>query len=411
MAPVTPRRRRARPVADAPIDSLLSRSDDLAKGWLLALLEQAPLSEAAEILAADLIRDGPRLCDAVARAMADEIDLRRLEPGGALRGLAARAGEMAGCSGPAAVSAAVDTLRAVVWSALRDELRGSDPDLVSDLSERLALIGELVRGAALERLEEASGSGKPTRGTGREAFRGAPDAGSGGRSATVWGAARARDLSAVPEPAPREVAAVAEAQASRGSPEALRGPAEASRGVAEALCGSAEASRGVAEALCGSAEAPRGPAEALWVGALDDEIERAVTGDRPLSLLLAELEEVDRVASVEPPGEAGATFGRFTRAVRGAVRRQEILACESDTRAWIIAPDAGRSGARALASRVAGAVRLAQPWRGAPLAASVGIAVLGEDGRTSSELIEAAEEARFGAAASGVGHAPEPDPA
>ncbi|MGO9961258.1 MAG: hypothetical protein ACLP50_35670 [Solirubrobacteraceae bacterium] len=397
MAPVTPRRRRARPVADAPIDSLLSRSDDLAKGWLLALLEQAPLSEAAEILAADLIRDGPRLCDAVARAMADEIDLRRLEPGGALRGLAARAGEMAGCSGPAAVSAAVDTLRAVVWSALRDELRGSDPDLVSDLSERLALIGELVRGAALERLEEASGSGKPTRGTGREAFRGAPDAGSGGRSATVWGAARARDLSAVPEPAPREVAAVAEAQASRGSPEALRGPAEASRGVAEALCG--------------SAEAPRGPAEALWVGALDDEIERAVTGDRPLSLLLAELEEVDRVASVEPPGEAGATFGRFTRAVRGAVRRQEILACESDTRAWIIAPDAGRSGARALASRVAGAVRLAQPWRGAPLAASVGIAVLGEDGRTSSELIEAAEEARFGAAASGVGHAPEPDPA
>ncbi len=385
MAPVTPRRRRARPVADAPIDSLLSRSDDLAKGWLLALLEQAPLSEAPEILAADLIRDGPRLCDAVARAMADDIDLRRLEPGGALRGLAARAGEMAGCSGPAAVSAAVDTLRAVFWSALRDELRGFDPDLVSDLSERLALIGELVRGAALERLEEASGSGESTRGTGREGFPGAPEAGSGGRSATVRGAARARDLSAVPEPAPR--------------------------GAAEAPSGPAEAPRGAAEAPRGPAEAPRGPAEARWVGALEDEIERAVTGERPLSLLLAELDEVDRVASVEPPGEAGATFGRFARAVRGAIRGHEILACESDTRAWINAPGAGRPGARALASRVAGAVRLAQPWRGAPLAASVGIAVLGEDGGTSSELIDAAEEARFGAAASGVGHAPGPDPA
>ena len=350
MAPVTPRRRRARPVADAPIDLPLSRSEDLAKGWLLALLEQAPLSEAAAILAADLTRDGPRLCDAVVRAIADDTDLRRLEPGGALRGLAARAGEMAGCSGPAAVSAAVDTLRAVVWSALRDELRGSDSDLVSDLSERLSLIGELVRGAALERLEEASADGEPRRETVREGYSGAP-----------------------------------------------LGPAEAPLEPAEVL-------RGQAQAL-------RGPAEALWVGALDDEIQRAMTGELSLSLLLAELEEVDRVALVEPPGEVGVTFGRFARAVRGAVRRQEILACESDTRAWIIAPDTGRSGARALASRVAEAVRLADPWRGAPLAASVGIAVLGEDGRTSSELIEAAEEARFAAAASGVGIAPGPDPA
>ena len=33
-----PRRRRARPVADAPVDVLLPRAEDLAKGWLLALL-------------------------------------------------------------------------------------------------------------------------------------------------------------------------------------------------------------------------------------------------------------------------------------------------------------------------------------------------------------------------------------
>jgi hypothetical protein len=358
-------------VADAPIDLPLSRSEDLAKGWLLALLEQAPLSEAAAILAADLTRDGPRLCDAVVRAIADDTDLRRLEPGGALRGLAARAGEMAGCSGPAAVSAAVDTLRAVVWSALRDELRGSDSDLVSDLSERLSLIGELVRGAALERLEEASADGEPRRETVREGYSGAP----------------------------------------LGPAEAPLGPAEAPLGPAEAPLGPAEAPLEPAEVLRGQAQALRGPAEALWVGALDDEIQRAMTGELSLSLLLAELEEVDRVALVEPPGEVGVTFGRFARAVRGAVRRQEILACESDTRAWIIAPDTGRSGARALASRVAEAVRLADPWRGAPLAASVGIAVLGEDGRTSSELIEAAEEARFAAAASGVGIAPGPDPA
>ena len=54
-------------------------------------------------------------------------------------------------------------------------------------------------------------------------------------------------------------------------------------------------------------------------------------------------------------------------------------------------------------SRIAEAVREAAPWRGAPLAASVGVAVLGEDGRSPDELIDAAEEARFAAAAIGAG--------
>ena len=84
--------------------------------------------------------------------------------------------------------------------------------------------------------------------------------------------------------------------------------------------------------------------------------------------------------------------------MRSAVRRQDILVCESDARAWIIARDTARAGAHALGERIAAAVRGAA-WQGAPLAASVGVAVLGEDGRTSGELIEAAEEARFAAAA------------
>ena len=151
MPPMPPRRRRARPVADAPIDALLPRSEDLAKGWLLALLEQAPLVDAPAILSTDLTRDGPRVCDAVLRAIANDSDLRRLEPGGALTPLAARVGELAGAASPAAVSRAVDALVGVIWAAVRDELRGADADLVAELTERLALIGELVRSAALER--------------------------------------------------------------------------------------------------------------------------------------------------------------------------------------------------------------------------------------------------------------------
>jgi GGDEF domain-containing protein len=146
--------------------------------------------------------------------------------------------------------------------------------------------------------------------------------------------------------------------------------------------------------------------ESLWVGALEDEIARSRATGSPLSLLLAELDDAERVAMAESPGEAGATFGGFARAVRSAVRRSEILACESDARAWIIAPDTPRSGARALGARIATAVEQAPPWRGAPLVASIGVAVLGEDGTTGADLIAAAEEAWFRASANGAHLAP-----
>ena len=141
---------------------------------------------------------------------------------------------------------------------------------------------------------------------------------------------------------------------------------------------------------------------ALWKGALEDEVARATRSGASLSLLLVELEDAERVMAVEGRLGAGATLGQFARAVRSAVRRGDILACESDTRAWIIATNTGRLGAQALADRVAAAVRASEPWQGAPLGVSAGIAVFREDGTDVSDLIETAEEARFAAEASGV---------
>jgi GGDEF domain-containing protein len=143
-----PRRRRARPVADAPIDELLSRADELTKGWLLELLEQAELEDAAAIAASPLTREGPRICAAVVQALADDHDLRRLEPGGVLEPLVAGCAEFGGGAGPLVV---VDALHGVVWSALRGELRDADPDQVYELAERLTAVTELVRAAALRR--------------------------------------------------------------------------------------------------------------------------------------------------------------------------------------------------------------------------------------------------------------------
>jgi GGDEF domain-containing protein len=143
--------------------------------------------------------------------------------------------------------------------------------------------------------------------------------------------------------------------------------------------------------------------DALWIGALRDEIVRAGRARLPLSLLLVELEEADRVLAVEPQSEASATFGRFAQAVRTAVRRRDVLACETDSRAWVIARDTGRAGAQALGARIVSAVPSEESWRGAPLTVSVGLAVLGEDGYNAAGLIEAAEQTKFAAEASGIG--------
>ena len=361
MPPMPPRRRRARPVADAPIDALLPRSEDLAKGWLLALLEQAPLVDAPAILSTDLTRDGPRVCDAVLRAIANDSDLRRLEPGGALTPLAARVGELAGAASPAAVSRAVDALVGVIWAAVRDELRGADADLVAELTERLALIGELVRSAALERSAAAPVVPPP-----------------GPVVPPPPPVATTRPSPPPPATPPPPVATTRPRPPPPATP-----PPPAQR------------------EWPGLSDPPTlDPSRALWVSALEDELVRSASA--PVSLLLAELEDAERVTAVEPNAEARATFTRFAGAVRSAVRRQDILVCESDARAWIIARDTGRPGAYALGERIAAAVRSSEHWHGAPLVASVGVAVRGEDGRTSAELIDAAEESRFAAAAGGV---------
>jgi GGDEF domain-containing protein len=150
--------------------------------------------------------------------------------------------------------------------------------------------------------------------------------------------------------------------------------------------------------------------DALWVGALKDEIVRAARASLPLSLLLVELEEAERLLAAEPRAEASATFGRFAQAVRTAVRRRDVLACETDSRAWIIARDTGRAGAQALGSRIVASVPAEESWRGAPLTVSVGLAVLGEDGHNAAALIDAAEQTRFAAEASGIGIVGDEDP-
>ena len=144
-----PRRRRPRPVPDAPVEYLLERSSDLAGGWLVALVESLALEDTPRIHLGELAVEGPALCEAVVRALSDDDALGRLRDGGTGERLAARAGQIAGAGGPEAISAAVDCLCGVIWEALRRGFDDPSPDQLFALGERLSLVGELVRGAGL----------------------------------------------------------------------------------------------------------------------------------------------------------------------------------------------------------------------------------------------------------------------
>ena len=341
MNPGTPRRRRARPVADAPVDELLARTEQLAKGWLLALLERVALQDAAAILAGGLASDGPRICAAALRAIADDRDLRRLEPGGVLESLVSGAGGFGGESTPAAALQAVEALHGVLWSALRSEMRDPEPDLVYDVAARLDAVCELIRMAAVSR---------PAAAPAVPAAPAAPSA---------------------PAPSPEF------------SPPASTPPEPSSRAPLRVVDPTPHPGR----------------SGALWVAALDDEVTRSRRSGSPLSLLLVELVDGERIAESELGPEAA--FGRFAQAVRSVLRRQDLLASEDQTRVWVIARDTARPGARALADRIAAAVAEVEPVRGAPLGASVGLAVLSEDAHDCPGLLQAAEEAMFTAAAGG----------
>ncbi|UGS34984.1 diguanylate cyclase domain-containing protein [Capillimicrobium parvum] len=142
------RRRRARPVADAPVAALVAGADDLAREWLLALLAERPLAAAAEVPVAELAAGGPELCAAMVRALASDEELDRLD-GGDLTDAAGRAGALAGAGSADAAAGAVELLRGVLWAGALAELRRPGPELVAGLAERLSAVAAVVTAVTL----------------------------------------------------------------------------------------------------------------------------------------------------------------------------------------------------------------------------------------------------------------------
>jgi GGDEF domain-containing protein len=369
--------RRPHPVADVP-PAALADGQAPAKGWLLALVSARPLRDAPALHVPALARDAPALCAAVLRAVGSEAELRRLQSGGDLAGLAARAGELAGAGGPAGAVAAVAALRGALWEALTTTMAPLDGPTTAALAERLAFVCDAVAAATLGAVAPAGAS----------ASRGA--VGSPGVVASRGAAASPGVVAPLRAGAAPGASASPGASVSTGAsaPTAADAPPGADAPPAQVAPTSGDddvASFRVRDA--------RGD----WEGA----VERLAAGARPFALLAVEVDDAPRLAAADPRGAAEA-LARVERAVRGELRPGDVLGREEDGRLWIVAADLGATGARALAERLADAIAAVPPVRGAALTTSIGLAASPAGGADRDELTARAEESLYAARAAGV---------
>lgn len=358
---------RARPVADAPVAALVASAPDLAKAWLLALLAAAPLERAGALPIGDLARQAPALCAQVARALASDTELERLRPAGELGGLAARAGVLAGARDGAETVSVVETLRAVLWRALLEQLHDPDAAQVSELAGRLSHVCALVCAAAIS-------SGRT----------GAPVAPVQGAVSDAAGVSPGADAATGP-------------QAQRGS-----------RAVEAEPLGDLHARRVVVEdpaavpagaGVVGSDMSSEGPT--AWVGAIGRRLERYGADRLPFAVLLIEVADIERLRQADVSGEMAALIAAVERALSGELRPADALTRETGGRYWLITPDTDPAGAALLAERLARAVASGASHRGVPLAVTIGSAVCPDDGTDAAALAARADVGLYAARAAG----------
>lgn len=336
--------RAARPVADAPLEALAD-SDALAKGWLLTLIADAPLLQAAAVPAAELARDAPPLCAAMTAALASADALDRLRAGGDLAPLAARAGRVAGAVDPAGTAGALAALRAVLWNAIADGLRSPEPELVAALAARLGHVCDVVAAAALA-------------------------------------AAPSAPVAAPAEDAPRLAAVRDDDDPARPSPPAPAVPADVFPSV--------------------SASPAFDDRHEPWATAVVRRVERLLAHGSPVAVLAVDVDDAERLLAADLHGEARSALDRVERALRDELRPGDAAVRERDGRLWIIGGGTTLEGARALGRRLANAAASAATLGGAPLRASVGISVSPDDGTDAASLVAHADEGVFAARAAGV---------
>jgi diguanylate cyclase (GGDEF)-like protein len=148
--------RRLHAVLDAPLTRLEESRDELAKAWLLRVLERAPLSDIERIPTERIVRELPDLITDIVRAVS-----RSSAAGSSAELLTAdaeeRASRLASLSGhdahaPADLARDIAALHSVMIAALGRELGNEEARVLVDAAERFATVFGAIQAAAAEEL-------------------------------------------------------------------------------------------------------------------------------------------------------------------------------------------------------------------------------------------------------------------
>jgi GGDEF domain-containing protein len=392
---------RARPVAELSIEELLSASDELARGWAIALILVRPAGAIGEVPVEDLAREAPALCAQVLRAVRSDAELERLTgrggPGGGEdRGVARSLTDVCGARDPATLVDATEALRGVLWEALSGQLRWAAPErsrarLPAELGDRLAYVCSAMLAAAIEAAPAGAGAPAGKERDGREE-REEPGSLAGAR-----GAAAARDSRAVivderasgpagERASERPSRLVDSAHAPSVSVPSPRSPSPAEIEIHD--------QRG---AVFHSPRREEGPA--AWTRSIGARLERFERDGVPFAVLLVELLDLERLRRPELAEELARTTARMEDALGGALDAGGSLTRERPGRWWLLAPSTDRADADRLAGRLAAAAAHGLSARRPSPAVAVGTAVCPEDGRQAAALAAHADLGLYAARA------------
>jgi len=151
----------AHSLPDAPIDTLLDGTHELARRWALALMLARPPEQIGALELAPLAEEAPALIARVLRAVRSQAELERLlageQPPSARRPGPLALVELAGAGSPDQAVGAIEALRGVLWGALLEEAGSSlrerlRPRELAELCDRLAHVCTRVLAAGLAEL-------------------------------------------------------------------------------------------------------------------------------------------------------------------------------------------------------------------------------------------------------------------
>jgi diguanylate cyclase (GGDEF)-like protein len=134
------------------------------------------------------------------------------------------------------------------------------------------------------------------------------------------------------------------------------------------------------------------------------EVERATRFNRPLSVVMLDLDHFKAVNDAHGHPFGDAVLREFARRLQDCLREVDTVARYGGEEFTVVLPETGTDGAGAVAARIVRAVR-DRPFtvgsRSAEVSVSAGVAAFPDHGRTATEVLRAADAALYAAKGAG----------